>query len=172
MSRRIILLSTILFLFALPVAGLAGETPTLKVGTFDSRCVAFAYGKTDAFMKHVGELKREYAEAKADGDTDRMAELEAAGKGLQHEMHLMVFCGAPIPDVLDRVRDRIPEAAAAAGVDLIVEGVLFEGPGVEVVDVSAEMAALFTDSPEVLAMLPEIMAAPVVDPSELEGHEH
>jgi hypothetical protein len=160
-----------------PPAG-AGEDPDgqiVKVGTFDSRCVAFAYGRTKgegSFFAQVQQLKRDYAAAERAGDAEKMAALQEQGESLQHEMHLKVFCAAPIDDILALVQDEIPQAAAAAGVDLIVGEVLYQGPAVEIVDVTEEMAKLFTTDPEVIGALAEIQAAPVADPAELQKHRH
>ena len=156
----------------------AGDDPDgriLKVGTFDSRCVAFAYGRTKgecSFFAQVQQLKRDYAAAERAGDTEKMAALQEQGESLQHEMHLKVFCAAPIDDILTLVQDEIPQAAEAAGVDLIVGEVLYQGPAVEIVDVTEEMAKLFTTDPEVIGALAEIQAAPVADPAELQEHRH
>jgi hypothetical protein len=173
-----ILIATVLVLSTLVPLALAGEDPSeaiVKVGTFDSRCVAFAYGQTKgrgSFHDQILQLKREYAAAKKAGDTEKMAELEEQGSSLQHEMHLKVFCGTPIDDILALVQDDIPKAAAAAGVDLIVGEVLYRGPAVEIIDVSAEMAKLFTTDPEVIGGLAEIQATPVVDLVEFEKGRH
>ncbi|MEN8006273.1 MAG: hypothetical protein ABFS42_04625 [Candidatus Krumholzibacteriota bacterium] len=180
-NRRVsigVLIAAVLVLTTLVSPVLADEDPggaTLKVGTFDSRCVAFAYGQTKgegSFFARIQELKREYAAAEKAGDTEKTAELEEQGESLQHQMHLKVFCGTPIDDILDLVRDDIPKAATAAGVDLIVGEVLYQGPAVEIINVTTEMVKLFTTDPEVIGALAEIQAAPVVDPEEFAEGRH
>lgn len=156
----------------LAAGGVSAEepTPTLSVGTFDSRGVALAYGRSerpDCMMAKVAELRKEYEQAKAEGNEERVKELEKAGPALQDQIHKQVFAGAPIDDILALIEDDLPEVAAAAGVDLIVSGVLHAGPGVDLVDITLKMCAPFEPDDQTLKMIEEILLVPKIDESEL-----
>ena len=82
-----------------------------------------------------------------------------------------MFGGAPIDDILALIEDDLPDVAAAAGVYLIVSGVLHGGPGVEMVDITLEMCASFGPDDETLKIIEEILLVPTIDESEL-SNEH
>ena len=160
----------------LTAGGVLAEEPiaTLRVGTFDSRGVALAYGRSDrpdCMMAKADELRKEYEQAKAAGNEERVKELDKIGPALQEKIHRQVFGGAPIDDVLALIEDDLPEVAAVAGVNLIVSGVLHRGPAVELVDITLEMCAPFGPDDETLKMIKEILVTPLVNESEL-SHEH
>lgn len=155
-------------------AGTRESAAAVRVGTFDSRGVALAYGRSDrpdCLLAEVAGLRRELDRAKREGVQERIEELEAMGPALQRQIHRQVFSGAPIDDILVLIENDLPHVAAAAGVDLIVSGVLHHGPGVELVDVTLEMCAPFAPDDETLRMIERIVATPPVDESEL-SHEH
>ena len=105
--------------------------------------MALAYGRSerpDAFLQIVRELKDEHRAAKAAGDEERVAELEVIGPALQNEMHLQGFCGAPIDNILVLIQDEIRSVAEEKDLDLIVGEVIFQAPGVELVDVTVDLA--------------------------------
>ena len=52
---------------------------TLRVGTFDSRAIALAYGRSEPFNQYVGSLKEKRNKAKEEGNEKLVKELEALG---------------------------------------------------------------------------------------------
>jgi hypothetical protein len=155
----------------LPVARSQQEPVKLRVGTYDNRAIAVAYVHSD--LSPVKEKMREMEAAKAAGDTKRVAELEAWGEKHQRALHRQGFGRVPVDDLLDSVRERLPEAARKAGVDAIAWQVDHAGPGVEVIDVTDDMVALFDPTPEALRVIAELRRHPPVDLDEIErGHEH
>ena len=173
--KKIFILSCCTMALLLTAGSVSAEEPTatLRVGTFDSRGVALAYGRSDrpdCMMAKANELKKEYEEAKAAGNEERVKELEKIGPAMQEQIHKQVFGSAPIDDVLALIEDDLPDVAAAAGVDLIVSGVLHGSPGVELVDITLEMCAPFGPDEETLKMIKEIIVTVPVDESEL-SHE-
>lgn len=119
--------------------------PLLRVGVYDSRAIAIAYGNSEHFSKILKEKQAALEQAKKDGDTDTVKEIEAWGPAHQAEAHLKAFGTAPVHDCLDCVRDQIPQVAKAAGVDVIVSKWEFDyqSPDAETVDVTVELAKLF-----------------------------
>ncbi len=152
--------------------GAAAEerTSALRVGIFDSRGLALAYGRSarpDCLLAKVAELRREHEQARKEGNEDRMKELETEPSALQEQIHKQVFSGAPIDDILALIKDDLPKVAEAADVKLIVSGLLHSGSDVELVDITLEMCAPFEPDSETLKMIKQIIAKPLVDESEL-----
>lgn len=140
------------------------------IGTFDSRGVALAYGRSaraDCMLAKVGEIRKKHAAAEAAGDGDRAKELEAEAVAMQDEIHRQVFSGAPIGEILALIADDMPKVAKAANVDLIVSGVLHRGSGVELVDVTVHMCAPFEPDAKTSKMITELLDTEPVPASRL-----
>jgi hypothetical protein len=129
-------------------ADAAEKKSVLRVGVYDSRAIAIAHGNSEYWSKVMKEKMAALEQAKKDGDTDKVKEIEAWGPAQQAEAHLKAFGTAPVHDCLDCVRDQIPQVASAAGVDLIVSKWEFDylSPDAETVDVTVELAKLFNPS--------------------------
>jgi hypothetical protein len=175
--KSILVLSLFALLFitiAASEAPAAEEGERVRVGTFDSRAVALAYGRSprpDCLLAQVAELKKRHEQAEKDGDEKLVKELEIRGPALQKEIHEQVFSGAPVTEILALIKDDLPAVAEAAGVDLIVEGILHSGSAVEVVDISMEMCAPFRIDEETEKMIAELLEMQPVPERELK-HEH
>jgi hypothetical protein len=146
----------------------------LRVGIFDSRGVALAYGRSDrpdCMMARVNEIRQQHALAEAAGDEDRMEALETEVKTLQDVIHLQVFSGEPIDDILTLIEDDMEDIAAAAGVDLIVGNVLYQRRGVQLVDVTLDMCAAFEPDAGTSRAINELLVQEPVDPADM-AHDH
>ena len=145
-----------------------------RVGTYDSRAVALAYGRSkraDCMLAKVDAIKKAHDKAQKEGDTDRMKALTTEATSLQKEIHLQVFSGAPIDDILALIQKDLPAIAKKAKVDLIVHEVQKSRPGVEIVDVTLQMCAPFTPDAETTRMIRELMKqAPVPASALREDH--
>ena len=75
------------------------------MGTFDSRAVAVAYVRSDAFADSMRALQADLERAKTAGDEERVAELEAMGPAMQKRIHAQGFGTAPVDDVVARIED-------------------------------------------------------------------
>ncbi len=156
------------------IASVVTAAEGVRVGTYDSRALALAYGRSsrpDGLMAQVDALKAEHAKATAAGDAARVTELEAQGQALQQDMHRKVFGGAPIDDILALIADDLAQIAAAAHVDLIVADVLINPAGVELVDVTFEMAAAFAPDEQTRALMKDVFGQPRVPLSELKDDD-
>ena len=140
-----------------------GPSGVIRVGIFDTRAVALAYGRSAGFHEWVRTLKKRAEQAKADGDDQLLAHLEAEGEAKQEELHRQVFGGAPIDEILASIEGSLPEVARSADVDVIVTGVLYQAPGVTIVDVSREMAAPFEPDEKTLEILEQLLVTPPVE---------
>ena len=124
----------------------AGEKKKLlRVGVYDSRGIAIAYGNSEHWSKVLKGKQAALEQAKKEGDTKKVKEIEAWGPAQQAEAHLKAFGTAPVHEYLEHVRDHIPDVAKAAGVDVIVSKWEFDymASDADVVDVTMELAKLF-----------------------------
>lgn len=149
---------------------IAAAHAALRIGTFDSRGVALAYGRSarpDGMLAKVGEIRKRHDAAKADGNEARAKALEDEAVALQDLIHRQVFSGAPIDSILALIEDDLPKIAAAANVDLIVSDVLHCRPGLDMTDVTFAMCAPFEPDDATTKMIVELIAQPPVPASQL-----
>lgn len=126
---------------------------TIRVGTYDSRAIAIAFGRSDIAARQIAELRQKYADAKAAGDEKLEKELNEQGRARQVRMHLQAFSNAPVQDALDAVRDELSLVARDAGVVLITSAADFHDPSVELVDVTDELVHLFAPTDDTLRII-------------------
>ncbi|MBP9903665.1 MAG: hypothetical protein KBH45_19590 [Verrucomicrobia bacterium] len=120
------------------------------IGVFDSRLVAIAYVRSESFQQRIAKMHVHLKEAKAAGDEKRVKLLEAEGPALQNLIHKQSFSTWPIHDILQTIKEKLPEIAKQDGVDVIVSkwDVEFQREGVEPVDVTDFLVALFSPTQE------------------------
>jgi hypothetical protein len=144
-----------------PAASLPDDGgPAVRIGTYDSRAIAIAYARSAHLETVHADLLRRRAEAERAGDEALIREIEALGGSLQLRLRLQGFSTAPVDDLLDAVRDRLPEVARGARVAAIMRSVDFHGPGVEIVDVTDGLVALFEPDAEVLSLVANMRSEP------------
>ena len=102
--------------------GKQAKAPAAKfrIGTYDSRSVAIAFAGSAPFNQWMGDLKAEHEKARASEDRKRVAELEAEGAARQRLMHTQGFSTAPVTNILDQIKDKLPAIKAEAGVSGLV----------------------------------------------------
>ena len=144
----------------------------VRVGTFDSRAVAVAYGRSDAHRRHIEELTAEYEKAKATGDEKRVKELEAEGLAQQELLHKQGFSTWPVDNILEKIKGEIPEIAEQADVDVIVcrWDIVYQRPGIEFIDITDLLVRQFDPDEETLKMLKELQKRDPVPLEEFEKH--
>ena len=141
----------------------------LRVGVYDSRAIAIAYGNSE--FNEVVKVRKEYDKAKAAGDKKRIEELEEWGPRHQRQLHRQGFGRVPVTDLLEHVRDRLPEVAQKTGVDVIAFECNYLGPGVEEVDITLELAMLFNPSKKALGWIEDMKDVEPLDLDEIEKHQ-
>ncbi|NQT94653.1 MAG: hypothetical protein HQ559_17995 [Lentisphaerae bacterium] len=122
-----------------------------RVGVYDSRAIAIAFVGSEVYKatdgKALADLKAEYDKAKAEGDQDRMAELEAKGKAQQALLHKQGFSTAPVDGMLAHIKNQMAGIAEDAGVEAIVskwdKEALAKHQGAELVDVTMPLVDAF-----------------------------
>ncbi len=141
----------------------------LRIGTYDSRAIAIAYAHSK--YNPVGEKMKVYKQAKKNGDTKLVKECEEWGEKHQRQLHRQGFGRIPVDDLLEHVKDQLPAVAQQAGVDAIVFDCNFNAEGVEVIDITMELAMLFDPPERALKSIKEIKNHDPVDLDDLD-HDH
>ena len=174
----ILLVVMTLALLILPLAGPAQEAATAKstagitLGTYDSRVMAIAYYRSDDFKQNVADVREQHAAAKEAGDQETMNRLERMMVDGQARTHKQGFGTAPIPEILELMKDEIPHIAQEAGVDVLVckWDVLYQKQDSPSMDLSLRLAQHFNPDKATLKILKEISTTDPVPLAELEGH--
>ena len=135
------------------------ETTKLRVGTFDSRCVAAAYGRSD-FMKEMDSIKIKYAKAKEEGNKELIEELERLGPTKQMLMHQQGFSTGSILNIMEKVKYKLPFIAKENNVKFIVSKweVMFSDESIELVDITDQLVEFFNPDEATRKIISEIKA--------------
>jgi hypothetical protein len=148
----------------------------VRIGTYDARAVAVAYAASEINKKELDEKIKGLKEAEAKGDDKRVQELKAWGESHQWLLHMQGFAGAPVENILAKVKDQLAAIAKAAGVAVIARKADFAGDQVEVVDVTDHLVKLFNPSERTLKTIADLRGRPTMDMAELEQelkqHKH
>jgi Skp family chaperone for outer membrane proteins len=138
-------------------------TPTkFQVGTFDSRAVAIAYARSALAAPVMKDWRDKYEKAKAEKNEEIIKECEAWGTTHQQLLHLQGFSIGSVAEILEKVKDHLPEAAQEAGVDIIVSKweVAYKNPSIETVDLTSHLVKLFNPDENTLKILEELAKQP------------
>jgi hypothetical protein len=142
----------------------AGPAKT-RIGTYESRAVGLAYGRSKVLNDRITALRAEAEKARQAGDEKRLAEFKKAGAASQDRLHRQVFGDAPIDDIMEIIKDALPAIQKQANVSKIVREAK-AGPTVEIVDVTPLLVAHFNPTKETLKMIEEIKKHPPLKASE------
>lgn len=118
-------------------------------------------------------MKAAHRKATEAGDEKRAKELAAAGPELQDVLHKQGFGTWPVDNILEEIEDAIPDIAERAGVGVIVSkwNVVYQKPGVELVDITDFMVEPFHPNEATMKVLAEIQGQPTVPIDELTTHD-
>jgi hypothetical protein len=118
---------------------------TLRIGVYDSRAVAVAYGNSTEFRKSLEGITADYKKAKEAKDDKRVKEIETQMKAQQRRAHEQGFSTGSVAPIMTKIKDSLPAVAKKAGVDVIVSKweVNYQSPGIKVVDVTDDLVAQF-----------------------------
>jgi hypothetical protein len=169
MKRMSVAAGTLLAVAALSLTVLyaaedARPKATFKIGVYDSRCVALAYGRSEEQLQAVRTMRQDYEKAKADKNEARVKELEQEGPWHQVRLHQQVFSTAGVTDIMAQVKGQLPAIAAQAGVAALVSKweMPYQDSSVETVDVTLAIAKLFKPTDQTLKILSQMKSqAPV-----------
>lgn len=154
-----------------PAAMFAQKTKgtVMKIGTYDSRVVTFAWSRSDYFKEHLAWISRQTDSAQKAGDTARLKEVSADAISYQHLLHQMVFSKGSAGWIMELVKDKLPALAEKSGVIMIVSQweLPYHQPGIETVDLTALVAQLFNPKENIEKMSGDISKQPPVPPVEM-----
>jgi len=144
--------------FFSPQAFARKNSPTIKIGTYDSRTVIFAWSRADFLKQHMMKWKQQNDSAQKANDTARIKELAIEAMSFQHLLHQMVFSTGSISSIMVLIKDKLPELAKTAGVSVIVSKweLNYSNPSFEVIDLTNQVAALFQPKENIDKMASEI----------------
>jgi Skp family chaperone for outer membrane proteins len=137
---------------------------TLRIGVYDSRAVAVAYGNSAEFRKSLDAVTADHKKAKDAKDDKRVKEIETQMKAKQRRAHEQGFSTGSVADIMAKIKDSLPGVAKKTGVDVIVSKweVNYQSPGIKVVDVTDDLVSLFHVSAKGLEWAKGIKAQPPV----------
>jgi hypothetical protein len=138
----------------------AAQSGHVRIGTYDSRAVAVAYVRSEMSAQKMNDLVRRRDEAAKAKNTKLVKELEAQGASMQVRKHLQGFSTAPVEDVLDTVRDRLPAVAQHNNVIAITRVADYHADSVELVDVTKDLVALFSPDDKTLKIIEDLRKQP------------
>ena len=145
------------------------QTNKMRVGVYDSRAIAIAYGNSAAFQGSIKTIRAEYEKAKTDKNDKRMKEIDAQMRLQQRRLHEQGFSTGSVADTMAKIKDSLPAVAKKAGVQVIVSKweVNYQSPEVEVVDVTDELVTLFHPGEKVMGWLKDLKNHPPVPMKEI-----
>lgn len=145
----------------------------LTVGIYDSRAITVAFAHSNIHNEIHKDFKAEYDKAKEAGKEERVKEMEAQAEAKQHLFHQQGFGSAPVHDILEHIKDKIPGVAREAGVDIIVSKweLIYESPSAEFVDVTDLMVQLFDPDERVLSIVEDMRDKDPIPLDEIQKHD-
>jgi hypothetical protein len=130
----------------------------VRIGIYDSRAIALAYWRTENRLDryHVPLVEQ----AKAAGDERRAKELDKELWAHRKLVHRQVFSTESVDEILEHIKDRLPEIAASAGVTEIVskwdKKRLAQYRSAELIDVTNLLVDEYKPDAKTLAMISEL----------------
>lgn len=118
---------------------------TVQIGTYDSRAIAIAYGNSEEGQAAITSLMKEFHSAKEAKNDSLVGALELRAQMHQKLMHMRAFSTAPVDEFFQAHAADVAAIARKAGVEAVVPEfeLLWYGDGVETVDLTSELAAIF-----------------------------
>jgi hypothetical protein len=174
---EIMILASGFFAFLAAICFGQTEIKQVRVGIFDSRAVAVAYAHSDFNKKRMEPKQAEMEKAKAAGDTIKMKQLDEWGKAQQDKLHRQKFGKESVSDMLEDIKNDLPDIAKKAGVDVIVSkwDVVYQNPSAELVDITKELVQPFKSTEKTMKIIESLQKhqpASEEDLEKLEKMEH
>ncbi len=117
-------------------------------------------------------MKSRHDAAKQAGDAATVAKIEAEMQARQKRFHVMGFAKADVSTLLEPIAGQLPAFADRAGIDVLVSkwDVDWVRSGVELVDVTEELAKLFEPKEQSLKWIREVRTKEPLPAAEID-HE-
>jgi hypothetical protein len=148
------------------------EKKAVRIGVYDSRAVAYVQISSVANLKKINAMVTEAQAAQKSKDKKKAEELAKKCSEGQKKAHRQVFSTAPIDEILEEIKDRLPEIEKKAGVSVLIskwdEKKLKEYPDAEKIDVTEQLVGEFKPTEKQRKILDEIKKAKPVSLEEAE----
>ncbi len=146
----------------------------LRVGVYDSRCVAVACGNSKYGQKEIQKMFDIVHKAEAEGDTQTAQRTRRMAESMQDKRHLQGFGTAPVHDLLEPVKDKLPKVAADCQVDVIVSKWEFDylASDAQVKDITDELVALYDTTEKAMNWIQQMKDIAPLPEKEILEHEH
>jgi hypothetical protein len=133
------------------MSGCASGT-NMRIGVYDSRAIAIAYGNSSEGREFVMSLMAEMSKAKAENNDSLMEHIEKKAKMYQVLSHLRAFSVGSVADILEKHKAEVDQVAKETGVQAIVSKfeLIHTGSGVETVDITLPLALIFKPSEQAM----------------------
>src|ERR1019366_9380540 len=114
-QRRFIVSSAVALCVMASVAAFAqSKETTLRIGVYDSRAIAVAYGNSAEFRKSLDAVKADYQKAKEAKDDKRLKEIETQMKAQQRRAHEQGFSTGSVATIMAKIKESLPGGAQKA----------------------------------------------------------
>lgn len=167
----VVALAAVMGCGGIPALGADAESAPVRIGIYDSRAVALAWGRSAEHNRQSDALYAAAEKAKAEQDEKKLAVLKRQGGEGQRRLHAQVFSNAPIEDVMAKVKDALPEIAKRKAVVAIMPSVDWKGEGVELVDVTEELVKEFSPDEKTLRYIRQMKGKTPIPIEKLEEME-
>ena len=150
---------TLLICLTIPTGAFAQKKSTvIKIGTYDSRTIIFAWSRTENLKKQMMKIRQQTDSAEKAHDSARIKEVSVGAISFQHLLHQMVFSTGSVASIISVIKDKLPELAKTEGVSVIVSKyeLNYSDSSIEVVDLTKQVAALFQPTENIDKMAAEI----------------
>ncbi len=133
-----------LTLVMLLVAGSTAQHK-LRIGVYDSRSIAIAYGNSNEMKEFIGSLRADLAKAKDAKDENKAKEIELKGRTAQVLGHLQAFSIGSVAEILAKHNPEIDQIAKDMKLEAIVakHELMCLGAGAETVDLTSRLVQIF-----------------------------
>ena len=170
LSIALVVLATMVFR---PAQFQDAADESIRIGVYDNRAIAIAYASSR--FNPVGEKMKEFEAARERGDEVTIRDLEAWGQAHQRQLHRQGFGRVPVADLLEHVKEALPELAARLDLDAIVfevdhlaPGATEPEPAAPEVDITMDLGMLLDPPETAIRNAKEVVKHPAIDLDEIE----
>ena len=121
------------------------ENGKMRIGIFDSRCIALAYGRSAEFTLLRDSIEPLYSKAKADSNKEKIDEIDQYKPTMQVLLHQQVFSNGSIINIVEKIKEKISAIAKENKLNMILSKweITFTDGSVELVDITDQLTSLY-----------------------------
>ena len=155
--KKIIAVLAVMGVASMLVVGFTRQSRP-RIGTYDSRAIAIAYGNSSEAREFIVGLQSEMAKARAAGNDALAREIEQKAKAHQILGHLQAFSIGSVAEILEKHKSEVEQIAKEARVEAMVSTyeLAYLGGGIETVDLTAPLTRIFKPNGQVMRWIEEV----------------